>query len=186
LLIDEPAFLFWMLLGIAAGWGLPEPASPKPARAKAPASPKPARAKAGALMALVIAIAASIPFRVQTERANGDLEHRGVGLSGWHDAIDGVRFRLAGAASSVFVPAGAQRVTIPLRALQADADISVELRLDGKPIDVINVPGDRWYDFRLLMPRDGARVRFRRLDLRVRSISTADPPALRIGKVEPH
>jgi hypothetical protein len=140
-----------------------------------------------ALIAATAIVAASIPFRVQTERANGDLEHRGVGLSGWHDAIDGVRFRLAGAASSVFVPAGAQRVTIPLRAVQAAADISVELRLDGKPIDVINVPGDRWYDFRLLMPRDGgARVRFRRLDLRVRSISTADPHALRIGKVEPH
>ncbi len=61
--------------------------------------------------------AVSVPVRADRQKADFDLEHRGVGLSTWHDAIDGVRYRVAGSSSSVFLPADVQMVVVPLRAV---------------------------------------------------------------------
>ena len=83
LLIDEPAVAFWLLLG-AAGWG----ASLEPAERP--------RLRPWVVTAAVIAIAVSIPVRVDRQKADFNLEHRGVGLSAWHDAVDGVRYRTSG------------------------------------------------------------------------------------------
>jgi hypothetical protein len=132
-----------------------------------------------------IAIAASIPVRADRQKADFNLEHRGVGLSGWHAAIDGVRYRTSGPSGSVFLPADAQMVVIPLRAAGMATDIKLELRLDGRPADIVNIPSDRWHFLRLPLPRDRTGPRFRRLDLRVASAPPGAEAVLMIGKVEP-
>ena len=183
LLIDEPAFAFWLLLGTVAGWG-----------ASADPSTGGVRLRAWVVPVAMLLIAASVPVRADRQKADFNLEHRGVGLSTWRDAIEGVRYRLAGATSSVFLPADAQMVVVPLRAVGTAADVRLELRLDGRPADVVMVPSDRWHYLRLALPRDSNGPRFRRLDLLVTSgratssssnTSPRDESVLMIGKVEP-
>jgi O-antigen ligase len=174
LLIDEPSFAFWMLLGAMSGWG-----------ASLDTAHVGLRLRPWVVPAAIVLIAVSVPVRADRQKADFDLEHRGVGLSTWRDALDGVRYRLAGSLSSVFLPAEAQMVTVPLRATSTLTNIRVELKLDGRPADVVIVPSDRWHYLRLTLPRDGDGPRFRRLDLRVADAPPGMESVLLIGKVEP-
>ncbi len=54
------------------------------------------RLRSWVVPAAVLLIAASVPVRAERQKADFNLEHRGVGLSTWRDAIEGVRYRLAG------------------------------------------------------------------------------------------
>jgi O-antigen ligase len=173
LLIDEPAFAFWLLLGAASGWGLST--SPHPS----------ARPRGWMLAALAVALAISVPLRTHGDRGNFDLAHRGVGLSVWQDALDGVRYRLAGSTSSVFVPSDAQVIVVPLRSVEGVPELRVWLSLDGRPADVVSLVPDRWQHLRLRMPQDRDAPRFRRLELRAERPSAGASPVLMIGKVEP-
>lgn len=173
LLIDEPAFTFWLLLGSAAGWAV----SIAPAR--------PTRLAAWAALGLSALVAASVPLRVVEQRAEFELEHRGVGLTPWQDPIDGVRYRLAGSSSSVFVPSEAQLIVVPLRSVASSPELRVRLSLDGRPADIVKVVADRWQHLRLRMPQERNAPRFRRLDLHVERPESEDSPVLLIGKIEP-
>jgi O-antigen ligase len=174
LLVDEPAFTFWLLLGIACGWD-PYLAAEPPARRS------PTRWVAAVLIPL---LAASIPLQVIQQRASADLEHRGIGLSLWQPAMDGVRYRLAGVKSSVFVPTGAQMLVIPLRSVSDAPEVRVEVTLDGRPADVVTIVNHRWHYLRLRLTHDREAPRFRRLEFQTAPAS-GDRPALMIGKVEP-
>jgi O-antigen ligase len=174
LLIDEPAFAFWLMLGTVSGWG-----------ASLNAEASAVRVRSWVIPIALLALAASVPVRADRQKADFNLEHRGVGLSIWHDAIDGVRYRLAENSSSVFLPADAQMVVVPLRAVGTEHDVRLELRLDGRPADVVSVPSDRWHYLRLTLPHDRNAPRFRRLDLQVATDRPAARPVLMIGKVEP-
>jgi hypothetical protein len=174
LLIDEPAFTFWLLLGVACGWG-----------ATANGSAPRARWSAWIVTGLAIAVLLSISARFERQRDNFDLEHRGVGLSEWQDAIEGVRYRLANVTSGVFVPASAQTITVPLRAAKSGETLKVDVRLDGRSADVIAVPPDRWYQFKVVLPHGVEGRRFHRLEFHVMGRSTSETGLLMIGKVEP-
>jgi O-antigen ligase len=175
LLLDEPAFTFWMLLGVTCGWGAQH-------MSLTPLRPGSTTWLVGVLIVL---IAASVPVQVMHERADFNLEHRGIGVSPWQPAVDGIRYRLAGVSSSVFVPSEAQMIVVPLRAADPHTDLRVAVRLDGQAADVIAIGRDRWQQLRLRLPQERHPPRFRRLELRVE-----DPPAgaenlLMIGKAEP-
>jgi hypothetical protein len=170
LLIDEPAFTFWLLLGTAAGWS------------SLPRHPWP-RLTTWIVVAVTGVLAASIPARARNERADFNLEHQGIGLSGWRDEVDGVRYRVAGSTSSVFVPSGTRSFTVPLRA--ATQELRVELWLDGRPADVVRVPSDRWLPMQLLLPFGAGSPRFRRLEFRVTDVPPNATEILMIGKVQP-
>lgn len=174
LLLDAPAFSFWLLLGTVAGWGYV--AAPKPPRAVSPAA---------AASLVVVAVAISLLPRSGVELGRAELEHQGIGLSGWLDSADGIRHRLAGVRSTVFVPASARVVTVPLRAAETSQEVVVELRLDDRLANALRVPGDRWVTLRLPLPPSQAATRYRRLDLEVRSPPSTESPLLMIGKVTP-
>ena len=171
LLIDEPAFAFWILLGIACGWDVPPPAAPR-------------RAVQWVVSALLAAIAVSIPVRATHDRADFNLEHRGIGVSNWQDEVDGVRYRRAGSTSSVFIPSSHSTCTIPLRTLRPWTDLKVQLWLDGRRADEVQVRSDRWLDLRLLLPQSQSGPRFHRLEFRVSDVPTDGTPVLMIGKVQ--
>ena len=173
LLLDEPAVTFWLLLGVLCGWGatLGQTTITRPASWMA--------------TGLIAVIALSVPLRVVRQRADFDLEHRGVGLSAWQDAVDGIRYRLAGSRSSVFVPSGTQMVVVPLRSTSPTGEIRVQLTLDGRPADVVRIGADRWQHLRLQMPQDRRSPRYRRLEFQTEDIPSGDSPLLMIGKVEP-
>ena len=175
LLIDEPALLFWLLLGTAAGWS-------KPLEPEGSAG---LRGVGVATLLVCGALALTIPVRAGRELADANLEHRGIGLSLWQEREDGVRYRLAGAQSTLFIPSDARAVTIPLRSARQDLQLDVALRLDGRPADVIRIPGDRWHEARLMLPSDRSAPRFRRLELQVAGEWPDDRRVLMVGKVEP-
>ena len=184
LLIDEPAFAFWMLLGTVAGWGTSRTLSGDGTAAASVTTDR-LRLRGWVLPAAMLVIAVSVPVRADRQKADFNLEHRGVGLSTWRDAIDGVRYRLAGATSSVFLPADAQMVVVPLRASGPLSELRTELHFDGRPADVVTVRSDRWLYLRLELPRDRNAPRFRRLDLHVTNGPPGEQEVLMIGKVEP-
>jgi O-antigen ligase len=172
LLIDEPATTFWLALGTVAGWGLSVAPVKSPLRSLA------------IVAALVVVAAASIPVRVVGQRADFNLDHRGVGLSEWQDAIDGLRYRVAGARSSVFVPSEAQTITLPVRTVQELREARLHLTLDGRPADVVTITSDRWHRVRLHLLQDRRAPRFRRLELQIENAPSNGGPLLMIGKVE--
>ncbi len=172
LLIDEPAITFWLVLGVVCGWSLSGTTARTPRRSIAIAG------------AVVILAAASIPFQVGRQRADYNLDHRGVGLSAWQDAVDGVRYRLAGTTSAVFIPSQAQTITMPVRLVRGASAVRLHLTLDGRPADIVSVEPDRWQPLRLHLPQ-GRAPRFRRLEIRVENAPADSAPILMFGKIEP-
>jgi hypothetical protein len=134
---------------------------------------------------LAVAVGISIPIRAAQERGESNLEHRGIGLSNWHDEIEGTRYRRAKAVSSVFIPSDTSAVTIPLRVIQPAEELRVELWLDGRPADVVRVRANAWLNLQLLIPPRSGAPRFRRLEFRVTDGSLGDRDVLMIGKVQP-
>jgi O-antigen ligase len=171
LLIDEPAMTFWLLLGVIAGTG-------------AGAIERTGTGRGWSITTiLVIATLASIPLRFIQQRADFDLQHRGVGLSPWQEAVDGIRYRLAQTASSVFIPSEARVIVVPLRATPQRPEIRVRLLLDGRPADVVTVTSERWQSLRIQVPPERRPPRFRRLEFAVDD-APAQTDVLMIGKVE--
>jgi hypothetical protein len=136
-------------------------------------------------VALLVALTVSIPFRVSRDLAGANLEHLGIGLSGWETDPDGIRYRLAGITSTVFVPAEAAVVELPLKSIAESSELEVELQLDGRSADLVRVRSDVWRVLTIQMPqrRDGRR--YRALELKVRDGSHREEPLLMIGKVQP-
>lgn len=169
LLIDESALMFWLLLGAVAG---SDGARPQRAHGSW---------RAGAAVAAVALLAASIPLRAARERADANLEHRGIGLSGWHRDEQSRLYRVAGTASTVFLPSGARLVTVPLRAVEEPLDVA--LHLNGRRANVVRVPPDGWLMLPIVLPEAAEAPRFHRLDLRV--IGRDGNALLLVGRVEP-
>lgn len=183
LLVDAPAFSFWPLFGAMAGYAAPLASSAPVAEAMTSSGRHRTGRMTWAAAGLLVAIAASIPVRVQRELADANLEHIGIGVSQWQPAQDGVEFRMAGASSIVFVPSYARVVEIPLRAAATETTLRVALYLDGRPADVVTVRPEAWYPLLLRIPQHRTPRRFRALELRVLDRSAAD--LLMIGKVRP-
>jgi len=171
LLIDEPAFTFWLLLGAAAGW----------AGRGAPPSPLVRRFAVGACLLVLLLV----PIRAERQMAEMDMEHVGFGLSAWQTDGEGVRFRLSTGRSSVFVPVDARTATIPLRSVVANQILHVQLHLDGRNADTVIVPSDHWTEVRFSLPEGQRPPRFRRLDLEVTDPHADGIDILMIGRVEP-
>ncbi len=117
--------------------------------------------------------------------ADANLEHIGIGVSAlWYPEEDGIRYRLAGARSTVFVPSRASAVELPVRAVQGRGTLRVELYLAGRPADVVTVREDVWTDLVLRIPQHGGQNRFLALELRVAGQDAAGE-LLKIGKALP-
>jgi hypothetical protein len=172
LLLDEPAFTFWIVLGAAAG-------------AARTTAPMPLRTRNLAIVAMLVVLL-FVPLRARREMASANMEHVGFGLSRWQTDPSGIRYRSSTGHSTVFVPANARVVRIPLHIVGTTSPLHVRLRLDGRPADTVVVPPDRWFDLRFSLNETTATPRFRRLDLEVLDPNPDRNDILMIGKVEPH
>ena len=151
LLVPVVAFPFWLALG-AAGPDTP-PRAPRPA----------ARWAAGVAG---IALAVSIPFRTAIAFREGDLEHVGVGVSGWWDSGDGVKYRRTANCAGLYVPAATAHLIVPIRLSPGAAGpLRVVFTADDRVIAAFSVTLADWVDLRVRLPE--ARGRFRFVGIRV-------------------
>ncbi len=173
LLTREPAYAFWMLLGTAAG----------PAVIVVSSTPSRARWSRQAILAAAVVLAVSWPFRAISARAQADSEHLGIGLSPhWETADDGVRYRSAVNAASIFVPAETG-FRFQVRALSPMTE-RLELRLGGRLADIVALPPGRWTTVTMAPRNDRTESRYTVVEVRL-----VEPDArtvtLWIAKVEP-
>jgi hypothetical protein len=176
LLIRDVAYAFWMLLGVLAGHSGSTPGGSRASR----------RARQ-AVIAVAVILAASLPFRAHVRAGEADLEHVGIGFSPWQPDDDfGVRYRIAGPSSSIFIPARGSVASVPLKAAPGiQRPLTVEIHLDGRLANVVTVVPETWLTVRLLMPDRDAPPRFWRVDLRVMQ-PPDDEAMLLVGKVVEH
>jgi O-antigen ligase len=170
LLIAAPGFAFWMLLGVAGG-------------ASATATSIGNHTVRYVTLAAVLVIAVSIVPRANAQRRDANLEHVGIGVSGWQMSEDGVRYRWADGHAILFVPGRTAGCVVKLRS--TGEGVQVELGLDGRAGNVVHVAADRWTDVRMFLPRTNRAAQFRRLDVRIVSGAADGGDRLMIGRVDP-
>ena len=171
LLIPEVACAFWIVAGAVAG-----------AATSAHAPLAPLTRWRTVLAAALLFIAVTLPFRIQARLHQADLEHVGIGVTGWTTEEDTERYRTAVDSATLFVPADSG-FRIRLKPM-SDQAVRVELRLDGRVADVIVLAPGQWNDVYVPRRSERAQARFSRLDLRI--VTPADRPVtIRMTKVVP-
>jgi hypothetical protein len=156
LMVRDVSFVFWMALGLAAGYS-------RTLLARAPdatvattrdvdgSSGHPRLRWATVLVAGVV-LFASIPFRARQELTAINPAGASSGFFEWHADADGTRWRWSEARATVFVDTRAQLIEIPLGGRpSSDAPQEVEIRIDGRLANRITVGAD-WQRLRTLLP----------------------------------
>jgi hypothetical protein len=116
----------------------------------------------------VALLAISIPFRVHREIKDRNFEYGAVGYSVWNTGDDSIRFRWARPHSWFFVPGDAGWVLVPLKlGGTGPASVTVEIRMDGRPVNRTTVMQGTWTMLRVVVPHDRSAPRYRRIDLEV-------------------
>jgi hypothetical protein len=91
------------------------------------------------------------------------------GLRAWEMDASGRRYRWMGGHASMFVPADARLVSLPVRttfATPADAPVTVTIAVDDRPVDRVVLSDAQWRLCTFRLPPAGTR-RVRRVDVRV-------------------
>jgi O-antigen ligase len=166
LLVPEPSYAFWLLLGVAAGT----------ARTAAPAT---GSRRTWIIAACVVAILATVPWRMRALMHEADLEHIGIGVSLWEMSPDGVRYRQGEGHATLFVPTGAFKFRVNPR---TDVPVRLEVKLDGRVANIVTLAPRTWNDLFLPARSERTSARFAALELRV---VDGDQTGIWITKVEP-
>ena len=168
LLVPEAAYSFWLLLGTAAGAGIRTIREVREMRG----------GRSLVVAVLVIAIAATVPWRMRALMNAADLEHIGIGVSLWHEAADGIRYREAEGHATLFVPTTAFKFSVNPR---TDTPVRLQVTLDGRVADIVTLAPRVWNDLRLPPRTERTAARFAALELRVLD---GDQTGIWITKVE--
>jgi hypothetical protein len=153
LLVPHSSYPFWMGLGVAAALPPTVPA----------ANGGRLRLAAGVL---ILAVAASVPFRAAMAVGYANVEHTSIGFSRWHREPDGSRYRWAGGRSTFFVPSAAHSVRIPLATgTEGPETLEVRIFLNGREANrVVLERSGEWRSVYLPLSRRVAEP-FSRIDL---------------------
>lgn len=168
LLVAEASVAFFLLLGVLRAEGV---------SALAEAAGAPSRRWTHVAVVVAVLACAAVPWRAWSLQRGADLEGVGYGFSGWKQAGDRL-WRTSPLPAVIFVPASADRVTLPLR-LRAPAGTAapaVQVWIDGELADAIRLPNGAWTESGFPMPRTAAG-RFRRMEFRW---AGDPPPAARV------
>lgn len=140
LLTPEVNHAFWLLLGLACGVATPRVVTRRASRA--------ARASALVVIGLTCAL---LPWRFRDEAARLPLEHVRHGVSPWHVDTDGLRYQTFRIVATVFVPATARAVDIPLQLAEGGMPALLEIRFRNRVADRITIVPGAWQTYRLVV-----------------------------------
>ena len=163
LLVPEASFPFWIALGAAAALA---------ARSGGRVMVN------GLLIAALVALAATIPLRVQSRSPGIDLSRVSYGLSARHIMTSRAR---------LFAPAGSAQIDIPLRARRVSDEepVHIDLFVNDALTESITMTKREWQTARVVLP-DNPSGRFHEIDLRLTSPDRADdvdaaPASVEVG-----
>jgi len=141
LLVPEFAFVFWLYAGTLMG------TVPVPTSVRSPWAPG----------LLIVVILVSIPWRAQALRNEANLEYRGLGMSVWqHD--DTQRYREAGRAFALYLPATGRPVEVPFRrAPGTPSPLVVDIRIGDQVVNTVSINGDDWQSIIVTVPEGSRR-----------------------------
>ena len=178
LLTREVAYPFWFVIGALAALRERRVTTATVAGEGRPPLVRDGRVWAAAL---AVALAISVPLRVEHEKRSRNFENAAVGLSVWNSADDGVRFRWAQPRARFFVPESDASVLIPLRlGPQAAGPARVDVRLDGRLVNTIEVTRDRWTSVRVVLAPGRRTPHYREIEL---NSEGAPDGALMVGRL---
>ena len=167
LLVPEFAVVFWLYLGILAAM-----------------TPAPVTSRLRPVMWLVVAgVLVSAPFRARAHLNVVDLEHRGVGVSALWQHDDEQRYREAGAAFGLYLPATGRPVEVPLRRAPGAPDpLLVDVRIGSRPLQKISAAGDAWQTVLIVVPVGPRRFELVEFTVQPPAGTVPPPVLLRVGR----
>jgi O-antigen ligase len=165
LLVEEVAFPFWMVLGLIAGLG---ESTLMAERRQADSSHQTAgRLRPAVVTAWLILV---VVFMLESRRPITPAYSRSAtGLEPWEVDDEGTRFQWTSEYASIFVPARATRVYIPVRQpidVPRVGPIAVDVRVAALDRGR-TIVGSSWAILNLELPPFELMQRYRRIDLRV-------------------
>jgi hypothetical protein len=153
LLIPSIAVVWWMAVGLAAGW--------TDGRERATSLMHPRW-----LAVLILLLAISVPFRMAARIDELDLTHVAAGVSRWSPASDPPRVRTIGRRARFYVPGDVDVVTFDLRkSTGVPGPVSIDMMFDGRLANRIVLDDDAWHEVQLPLP--AVSRRFFPIELRV-------------------
>ena len=181
-LVAPVVYSFWLLLGAAATFrhtlssgdtrgSAPGPtAFARPDRATMSATFAVAPPTRAWVLGLTVVLGVSMSSRVASEVGQIDITKVTHGLYQWETEPDGTPFRWTGGRARLFVPATANDVALPFRAIlvgdNRDA-MTVEISIDDRWSLPLQLRDGNWRVQRLRLPPARAGSQYRTLDLRV-------------------
>ena len=154
LLTPEVCYVFALAAGIASGAGIQRD-DPVSGRRLAPIV-----ASVG-----VIALAATVPFRVHAASASANLEQVAWGTGPWRVGDDGVRARPMLGEATLFIPSEARLVEIPLRLERPGPPVALSIIYRQRVVDRIVVTSTAWSRYRLMAGSGKSESRYDALTL---------------------
>ena len=142
LLTPEVCYALALATGVATGAGMTR-------------SPTSANWLPWATVAATIALAAVVPLRVHQARASANLDQVAWGTGPWITADDGVKARAMTGRATLFVPASARVVEIPVRLERPGPAVTLSVQYRDNLADDLIVTSTSWTRYRLIL--SGAR-----------------------------
>jgi O-antigen ligase len=167
LIVPEFAFVFWLYFGVLAAM-TPGPLNTRPLTVA---------------WILAAGVLVSVPLRARALLNVVNLEHRGFGVSSLWQHDDEQRYREAGGAFALYLPATGRPVEVPIRvAPGAPAPLIVDVKIGDRLLETITIASDAWQTALIVVPQ-GPR-RFELVDFVVRQTAgvAAPPVLLRVGR----
>jgi len=115
--------------------------------------------------------------------ANADLAGASIGFSEWCQDGEGVKYRKLAGAGQFHVPANTHYARIPVRAAAGEEGVALEIRLDGRPVNRVPIPGGGvWENVGIVFAKDWTGRAYRGVELRTIGQHSASPPAIEVGE----
>jgi O-antigen ligase len=173
LLLREGQLTFWPLVALTllldrhtSAAHAAMPATATTATTAGAAAIARARWRTPLLTTAIVLLLVSVPIRAARDFQQVDLSRLVIGLYDEEQAPNGSRFRWTEAAATIFVPADAATLTLPIRTI-APMPQSLTILRDGRMVDKITLADHAWHELRYVLTGSRNGERFHRFDIHV-------------------
>jgi hypothetical protein len=132
------------------------------------------------VLAAALAITATVPMRIHAARASANLENIAWGTGPWQAGEDGVKARAIIGQTTLFVPAAARVIEIPVRLDRPGSRVVLSVKYHDHAADDLLVESTSWSRYRLILGNARGEARYEPVILTPKS---GDARNVLIGKI---